>query len=60
MTSAAILGCAGLTLSAEEDAFFRDVMVMAEDPDVRRNRLALLQTLHRSMNEVADIARLAQ
>lgn len=25
MTSAAILGCAGLTLSAEEDAFFRDV-----------------------------------
>jgi len=42
------------------DAFFNDVMVMAEDPDVRRNRLALLQTLHRSMNEVADIARLAQ
>ena len=25
MTSASILGCAGLTLSAEEEAFFRDV-----------------------------------
>lgn len=42
------------------DDFFNDVMVMAEDPDVRRNRLALLDMLHRSMNEVADISRLAQ
>jgi len=42
------------------DDFFNDVMVMAEDPAVRRNRLALLNKLHRSMNQVADIARLAQ
>lgn len=45
---------------AAVDDFFNDVMVMAEDPEVRRNRLALLSMLHRSMNEVADIARLAQ
>lgn len=42
------------------DGFFNDVMVMADDPEVRRNRLALLDMLHRSMNEVADISRLAQ
>jgi len=42
------------------DDFFNDVMVMADDPEVRRNRLALLGMLHRSMNEVADISRLAQ
>ncbi len=45
---------------AAVDDFFNDVMVMADDPDVRRNRLALLSKLHRSMNEVADISRLAQ
>lgn len=45
---------------AAVDAFFNDVMVMAEDPAVRSNRLALLQRLHRSMNQVADISRLAQ
>ena len=27
---------------------------------VRRNRLALLDALHRSMNQIADISRLAQ
>ncbi|MCC2597407.1 glycine--tRNA ligase subunit beta [Pusillimonas sp. MFBS29] len=42
------------------DAFFNDVMVMAEDLDVRANRLALLNDLHRAMNQVADISRLAQ
>lgn len=42
------------------DAFFNDVMIMVEDPEVRRNRLALLAKLHRSMNQVADISRLAQ
>jgi len=45
---------------AAVDDFFNNVMVMAEDPAVRRNRLALLDMLHRSMNEVADISRLAQ
>ncbi|WP_341767688.1 glycine--tRNA ligase subunit beta [Achromobacter animicus] len=42
------------------DAFFADVMVMAEDPAVRANRLALLAQLHGLMNQVADISRLAQ
>ena len=42
------------------DAFFADIMVMAEDPAVRANRLALLDELHGAMNRVADISRLAQ
>jgi glycyl-tRNA synthetase beta chain len=42
------------------DAFFADVMVMADDPAVRANRLALLAELHAMMNQVADISRLAQ
>ena len=42
------------------DAFFNDVMVMAEDPSIRANRLALLNDLHSLMNQVADISRLAQ
>ena len=42
------------------DQFFADVMVMADDPAVRANRLALLGQLGRLMNQVADISRLAQ
>ncbi|MGE4368392.1 MAG: glycine--tRNA ligase subunit beta [Burkholderiaceae bacterium] len=42
------------------DAFFNDVMVMADDPKIRANRLALLARVHQLMNQVADIARLAQ
>ncbi|WP_028225784.1 glycine--tRNA ligase subunit beta [Paraburkholderia ferrariae] len=41
------------------DTFFNDVMVNAEDPALRANRLALLKALHRQMNRVADISRLA-
>ena len=41
------------------DLFFEKVMVMAEDPVERGNRLALLDRLHRIMNRVADISRLA-
>ncbi|WCM20351.1 glycine--tRNA ligase subunit beta [Paraburkholderia bryophila] len=41
------------------DAFFNDVMVNAEDPALRANRLALLGALHQQMNCVADISRLA-
>ncbi len=44
---------------ASVDAFFEDVMVMAEDAKIRQNRLALLKTLSDQMNAVADIARLA-
>lgn len=42
------------------DQFFNDVMVMADDPAIRANRLALLARLHNLMNQVADISRLAQ
>ena len=46
-------------LRDDVDAFFNDVMVMADDPAVRANRLALLQSLHGMMNRVADISKLA-
>lgn len=41
------------------DAFFDDVMVNAEQLDLRLNRLGLLATLHAAMNRVADLSRLA-
>jgi len=41
------------------DDFFEHVMVMAENPAIRANRLALLARLHGLMNQVADISRLA-
>ena len=44
---------------AQVDRFFDDVMVMAEDPQLRQNRLALLKTLGDMMNRVADIGKLA-
>jgi glycyl-tRNA synthetase beta chain len=42
------------------DSFFDDVMVNAEQADLRLNRLGLLATLHQAMNRVADLSRLAQ
>lgn len=45
--------------SGAVDDFFDDVMIMADDPAVRANRLALLHDLHELMNQVADISRLA-
>jgi glycyl-tRNA synthetase beta chain len=47
-------------LRDDVDAFFNDVMVMADDVALRNNRLALLSILHRMMNRVADISKLAQ
>jgi len=46
-------------LRAPVDAFFEHVMVNAEDPALRTNRLGLLATLHEAMNRVAAIANLA-
>ncbi|MEX3628690.1 MAG: glycine--tRNA ligase subunit beta [Burkholderia sp.] len=46
-------------LRAPVDTFFNDVMVNAEDPALRANRLALLSALHQQMNCVADISKLA-
>ncbi len=41
------------------DAFFDDVMVNAEEMDLRLNRQGLLKSLHDAMNRVADLSRLA-
>jgi len=43
-------------LQAPVDAFFEQVLVNAEDPAVRRNRLALLERLKAAFGAVADIA----
>jgi glycyl-tRNA synthetase beta chain len=41
------------------DSFFEDVMVNAEEIDLRLNRLGLLKSLHIAMNRVADLSKLA-
>ena len=46
-------------LRAPVDAFFDDVMVNAEQLDLRLNRQGLLTVLHNAMNRVADLSRLA-
>ncbi|MBL8752121.1 MAG: glycine--tRNA ligase subunit beta [Planctomycetes bacterium] len=53
----ALVACAALRTPV--DAFFDKVMVNAEDPKLRDNRIALLRQLHALMNGVADLARLA-
>ncbi|MGB5259510.1 MAG: glycine--tRNA ligase subunit beta [Gammaproteobacteria bacterium] len=45
-------------LQAPVDRFFDDVMVMADEPALRDNRLALLQGLANLFLQVADISRL--
>ncbi len=45
-------------LRAPVDAFFDDVMVNAEQLDLRLNRQGLLKSLHKAMNRVADLSRL--
>jgi glycyl-tRNA synthetase beta chain len=46
-------------LRSPVDAFFDAVMVNTDDAALRANRLALLASLHRAMNRVADLSRLA-
>ena len=41
------------------DKFFDDVLVMADDEDIRKNRLALLGKLRALFLDVADISRLS-
>lgn len=48
-----------VALSAPIDQFFADVMVMDPNPELRDNRLALLQQLHQKMNLIADLGKLA-
>ncbi|MHA3059249.1 glycine--tRNA ligase subunit beta [Acinetobacter sp. ANC 4636] len=44
------------TLRAPVDAFFESVMVMAEDADLRANRLLMLTLLRNLFMEVADVS----
>ena len=46
-------------LKAPIDAFFESVMVNADDPALKANRLGLLATLQAAMNRVADLSKLA-
>lgn len=46
-------------LKAPVDDFFDHVMVNADDPALKANRLGLLASLHQAMNRVADLAKLA-
>jgi len=48
--------CKLAALQAPVDAFFDEVMVMAEDSRLRDNRLALLNSLSRLFLQVADIS----
>jgi glycyl-tRNA synthetase beta chain len=47
------------SLRGPVDAFFEAVMVNADDPAIRRNRLALLATLRRVTRQVADFSKIA-
>ena len=51
--------CLLAALKAPVDEFFDHVMVNAEEPKLRNNRLLLLMHLDSAMNHVADISRLA-
>lgn len=45
-------------LSAPIDAYFDAVMVMDENPEIRRNRLALLKSIDNLFAKIADFSRL--
>ncbi|ASK26975.1 glycine--tRNA ligase subunit beta [Neisseria chenwenguii] len=47
-------------IKPQVDAFFDSVMVMADDPAVKQNRLNLLNQLAQQMNAVADISLLGE
>ena len=46
------------TLKAPLDSFFNDIMVNADDADLRKNRLCLLAAIVDSMHQVADFSEL--
>ena len=48
-----------MTLRPPIDAFFEGVMVMAEDPAVRANRLGLLKAIADEFGRIADFRQLA-
>jgi glycyl-tRNA synthetase beta chain len=44
------------TLRPQIDAFFDAVMVMAPEPELRRNRLAMIGSLYREFSRIADFS----
>lgn len=52
---AAAMTCVA-ALRAPVDSFFEQVLVNAEDPDIRRNRLHLLSFIRRSLDSLANFA----
>ena len=46
------------SLRGAVDAFFKEVMVMAEDPALRANRLSLLSCVSQLFRSIADISRI--
>jgi glycyl-tRNA synthetase beta chain len=51
--------CSALAkLRGPVDLFFDKVMVMAEDPNLRRNRLALLSRISRTFLRMADFSKI--
>ena len=61
MFSSSLCGACLLTVAikAPVDDFFNSVMVNADDPALKANRLGLLATLHTALNRVADLSKLA-
>jgi glycyl-tRNA synthetase beta chain len=47
------------SLKSPVDSFFDKVMVMVDDGELRRNRLALLADMRKAMNRFSDISKLA-
>jgi glycyl-tRNA synthetase beta chain len=47
------------SLRAPIDRFFDEVLVMAEEPALRQNRLSLLQAIARLFNQFADFSKIA-
>jgi glycyl-tRNA synthetase beta chain len=47
--------CAASPIAPVLDRFFVEVLVMAEDPNVRRNRIALLQAIGRAVSRTAKL-----
>lgn len=46
------------TLRAPVDAFFEKVIVNAEQPELRSNRLRILSSIQQTLNDVADFSRI--
>lgn len=59
--SQAVVALRNLALEAPAiDAFFDEVMVMAEDPRVRANRLSMLYRAHLAITRIADLHHLSR